>query len=82
MLGFLRVTCQFCSARVSRRQARRGQDGRRAFVCNGCYERWDQAGRKCLGCETSVRGMQDVGIFVDRKGLGHADCSGVRLLRA
>lgn len=82
MLGFLKVTCQLCTARVPRRRAHRGQVGRPAYVCNGCYEQWDNAGRACLGCGTSVHGTQDVGIFVDRKGLGHADCSGVRLLSA
>lgn len=82
MLGFLKVTCEFCNTRVPKSAARRGQDDRRALVCNACYEQWENAGRKCAACETSVRGMQDVGIFVDRKGFGHADCSGVRLLRA
>jgi hypothetical protein len=28
-----------------------------------------------------VRGMQDIGFFADRQGLGHADCGGVRVLR-
>ena len=82
MFGFIKVTCEFCNTRVPRREARRGQDGRGAFVCPSCYEQWEKAGRKCVACETSVRGMQDVGIFVDRKGFGHADCSGVRLLRS
>jgi len=29
-----------------------------------------------------LRGIQDVGLFVDRKGLGHADCGSARVLRA
>ena len=33
-------------------------------------------------CDAAVRGMQDVGLFVDRTGLGHADCGGARVLRA
>jgi hypothetical protein len=33
-------------------------------------------------CDTAVRGMQDVGLFADGKGLGHADCGGARVLRA
>jgi len=26
--------------------------------------------------------MQDIGLFAGRQGLGHADCGGVRMLRA
>jgi hypothetical protein len=82
MLGFGKVTCDVCGARVSRRDARKAQDAKGACICGVCYARWEKAGRKCAACETPVRGMQDVGLFGDRKGPGHADCGGARLLRA
>jgi hypothetical protein len=82
MLGFGRVTCLFCGTRVSRRDARRTQNAARAFVCGACWAQWDKTGRKCTACDTPVRGMQDVGLFSDRKALGHADCGGARVVRA
>ena len=81
MLGLGKVTCELCTTRVSRRDARRGQDSRGACVCGGCYAGWEKSGRTCVKCDTRVVGMQDVGIFFERKGLGHADCGGARLLR-
>ncbi len=80
VFGLRKVTCSCCAARVRRRHARKGQDAKGAYVCASCYTQWDQAGRKCMACDTPVRGQQDVGLFVDRKGLGHADCGGVRVL--
>jgi hypothetical protein len=77
-----KVTCGFCRARVSRREARRAQDGIGTCVCGACYAAWEKTGRRCTVCDTPVRGMQDIGLFADRKGLGHADCGGVRVLRA
>ena len=82
MLGFGKVTCAFCSTRVSRRGARRTQVDRSEYVCDGCYARWDSSGRKCVACDTRVSGMQDIGMFTAQKMLGHADCGGVRILRA
>jgi hypothetical protein len=82
MLGLGKVTCLFCGTRVNRREARRAQDASGACVCGGCWSQWDTAGRTCAACETPVRGIQDVGLFADRKGLGHADCGGARVLRA
>jgi len=82
MLGFGKVTCLFCGARVPRRDARKAQDAAAAYVCAACYARWDKGGRKCVECDSQVRGMQDVGMFTDRKALGHADCGGARVLRA
>jgi hypothetical protein len=84
MLGLSlgKVTCLFCQARVRRREARRAQPTKGAYVCGGCYARWDKAGRRCVACDTAVRGVQDVGLFADRKAFGHADCGGVRVLRA
>jgi len=43
MLGFGKVTCAFCSTRVSRRSARRTQIDRSEYVCEGCYARWEDA---------------------------------------
>jgi hypothetical protein len=82
MLGFGTVTCAFCSSRVRRRAARRTQNDRSDYVCEACYERWDSSGRKCAACDTRVSGMQDIGLFAVQKALGHADCGGVRILRA
>jgi hypothetical protein len=82
MLGLGKVTCALCQGRVSRREARRGQDARRACVCGSCYTGWEKSGKSCAKCGTRVAGMQDVGIFVDPHGLGHSDCGGARLLRA
>ena len=82
MLGLGKVTCDLCQERVSKRKARRGQDPRRACVCDSCYAGWEKSGRSCAKCTTRVAGMQDVGIFADPKGLGHSDCGGARLLRA
>jgi hypothetical protein len=82
MFGLGKVTCFFCQKRVRQREVRKAQDARGACICSGCYARWDGSGRKCIACDTPVRGMQDLGFFADRPGLGHADCGGVRVLRA
>jgi len=82
MFGLGKVTCSFCTTRGSRRDARKALDANGLYVCGVCYGRWDKAGRKCAACDTQVRGMQDSGMFADRKGLGHADCGGLRVLRA
>ena len=82
MFGLGKVTCELCQSRVLKRHARRGQDARGACVCGACYTAWDKAGRKCVECGSAVRGMQDVGIFAARRGIGHSDCGGVRLLYA
>jgi hypothetical protein len=82
MLGFGKVTCSFCGTRVRRRDARKAQEKRGDYVCETCYALWDKSGRTCAACNTRVSGMQDLGLFVAQKGLGHADCGGVRVLRA
>jgi len=82
MFGLGKVTCAFCGGRVRRRTARRTQLDRSEYVCEGCYARWDTNGRKCAACNTRVSGMQDIGMFTADKKLGHADCGGVRILRA
>ena len=82
MFRFGKVTCVFCRARVPRREARQAQDGRGAYVCGACYAAWDTTGRRCTVCDSPVRGMQDIGLFAGRQGLGHADCGGLRMLRA
>jgi hypothetical protein len=35
-----------------------------------------------VACKTAVKGVQDVGLLATGPGLGHADCGGVRILRA
>lgn len=82
MFGFGKVTCAFCSNRVRRRAARRTQNDRSEYLCEGCYTQWDAGGRKCAACDTRVSGMQDIGLFLAQRTLGHADCGGVRILRA
>ena len=82
MFGFVKVTCELCKSRVPKRHARGGQDAQGACVCGACYAQWEKAGRKCVECGTSVRGIQNVGIIVARKGLGYSDCGGARLLFA
>jgi len=77
-----KVTCVCCGVRVPRREAQQAQDAVGACVCGACYAAWDRSGRRCVACDTAVRGMQDIGLFADRKGLGHADCGGARVLRA
>lgn len=82
MFGLGKVTCALCGTRASRREARKAQDPSGACVCGACYGAWEGSGRRCVACDTAVRGMQDIGLFPDRKGLGHADCGGARVLRA
>ena len=53
MLGFGKVTCAFCSTRVSRRSARRTQIDRSEYVCEGCYARWDAGHADCGGGSAS-----------------------------
>jgi hypothetical protein len=82
MLGIGRVTCVVCKTRGRRREARKAQDGSGAHICAACYAQWETTGRKCAACNTSVKGVQDVGLLLSGQGLGHADCGGARLLRA
>jgi hypothetical protein len=82
MLGLGKVMCVCCGQRARRREARRAQDATRACVCGACFAEWDQRGRQCVACGAIVRGTQTVGLFADRRGLGHADCGGARVLRA
>ena len=82
MLGIAKVECLFCGERIRRRDARATKGAVKAFVCNICYAKWDRAGRRCVVCETPVRGMQHVGMFLGGKALGHADCGAVSVLRA
>lgn len=82
MLGFGKVTCGICKAQVRRHDARKAQDGSGFCICDGCYAAWEQSGRQCAACASAVRGLQGVGLFSDRSGLGHTDCGGARLLRA
>jgi len=82
MLRLGKVTCELCQSRAPKRHARRGQDAQGACVCGACYAQWEKAGRKCVACGTAVRGLQNVGIILARKGIGHSDCGGARLLYA
>ncbi len=81
MFGLGKATCTVCGTRVAKKEARRGRDGKAVAVCNGCYERWERGGRTCAGCRSQVQGAQEVGVFPVLRGLGHADCGSVLLLR-
>lgn len=81
MFGQSRVTCAICRIQVRRKEALRGYDRKDVAVCRTCYEQWDRAGGTCAGCQTPVRGAQEVGVFLDRRAFGHADCGAVRLTR-
>lgn len=79
MFGWMKVSCVVCQAPVPRQQVVRTKTERRIAICRACYGRWDAAGRVCTACQTPVRGSQEVGIFVERHELGHADCGGAVL---
>lgn len=80
MLGWLmKLDCAVCRAPVTRNQFVRTRSTPRVAICRACYARWDAAGRVCTACRTPVRGSQEVGIFLERHGLGHADCGGALL---
>lgn len=79
MFGWGKVTCVFCNAQVSRKEALRGKDRKDVAVCEACYEHWYRDGRTCAACQAPVRVSQEVGVFLDRRALGHADCGSVRL---
>jgi hypothetical protein len=77
MLGVWTKTCTFCGAAGTK--GFRIPDRLSSFVCKACYEAWEAAGRTCAACETSVKGSQEVGAFLERRTLGHADCGGLKL---
>jgi hypothetical protein len=82
MFGFGKRECTLCGARVPTRQSFRAPDRVNGFVCRACVEGWERAGRRCAECQTAVVGPQEVGAFFEQRGLGHADCGGVRLFAA
>ena len=77
MLGFWKKTCTFCGAVATK--GFRIPDRMDSFICKACYETWEAAGRKCVACDTSVRGIQEVGAFFEKRTLGHTDCGGLKL---
>jgi hypothetical protein len=77
VLGVWRKTCTFCG--MTGTKGFRIRDRLNSFICRACYEAWDVAGRKCTACDTSVRGIQEVGAFFEQRALGHADCGGLKL---
>jgi hypothetical protein len=77
MLGFWTKTCTLCGAAA--KKGFRTPERLNGFVCKACYESWEAAGRRCVACDTSVRGIQGVGAFFERQALGHADCGGLKL---
>ncbi len=79
MFGFREATCVLCKHRVRAREVLRGHAAKGVTVCRVCYEQWEDAGRRCAGCDAPVRGGQEVGVFMDRQGFGHADCGAVWL---
>jgi hypothetical protein len=77
MLGIWKKRCTLCGAVATK--GFRAPDRLNGFVCKSCYERWESDGRKCAACETSVRGVQEVGAFFEQRALGHADCGALKL---
>ena len=82
MFGLGKVTCALCKMAVRRRDARKAQDRSGLCVCDRCYADWEKRDRKCAACNNAVRGLENAGLFSDRRRLGHAECGGARLLRA
>jgi hypothetical protein len=80
MFGFGKLPCVLCDRVVSRKEALRLREHKEIVICKRCYDGWDRQGRKCQGCQTSVRGTQEMGVFLDHYGLGHADCGASRLV--
>lgn len=79
MFGWTKVSCAICAALAPRNRIVRTRGEPHVVICRTCYEAWTAAGRLCAGCQTPVRGAQEVGVFLERRELGHADCGGVML---
>ena len=82
MFGFGTKTCQICGSNGRVKNGFRVPDRLGAFVCAACYQAWERGGRTCAECQSSVRGPQEVGAFVDRRTLGHVDCGGLKMFAA
>jgi predicted amidophosphoribosyltransferase len=48
-------------------------------VCHGCYETWDQRGRRCPRCWAQVKANQALAFFTEWKRFGHFNCGGALL---
>jgi hypothetical protein len=79
MFRIRRVVCVLCRDRASGGEAIRGCAATGVMVCRACYEEWERAGRYCAGCRTRVGADQEVGVFMDREGFGHAECGAIWL---
>lgn len=79
MFSIGQAICVLCRNRAPAAEALRGRAAKGVIVCRACYEEWERAGRTCARCRTTVRGGQEVGVFIDRHGFGHADCGAVWL---
>jgi hypothetical protein len=82
MLFFTKKTCQICRSTARMRGGFRVPDRLDAFICNACYQAWERAGRTCAECHDPVRGPHEIGAFVDRRVLGHADCGALKMFAA
>lgn len=81
MFGFGKMACVLCDRAVPRRSALRLRDRKDTAVCRACCDRWESEGRKCGVCQSTVHGLQDIGVLLDRYTLGHADCGALQLAR-
>jgi len=79
MFGLGRGPCVACDRHVPKKEVLRVRDRKDLVICRSCYDGWDREGRTCARCKTPVRGSQEIGVFLDRSTLGHADC-GANLL--
>lgn len=79
MFRFGRITCALCRAPARSTDVLRGRAVKGVTVCKECYEEWEAMGRRCVGCDKRVFPGQEVGIFMERHGFGHAECGAVWL---
>lgn len=79
MFSWMKMRCAMCAALVPRNRVMHTRGEPHVAICRACYEGWTAAGRLCAGCQTPVRGAQEVGVFLERRDLGHADCGAALL---
>jgi predicted amidophosphoribosyltransferase len=78
MLG---MRCAACGVRHAVREMKRSPRDRRVAVCQDCFGKWDQNGRRCIRCKEEVKGVQALAYFRTFEGFGHYDCGGVPIHR-
>jgi hypothetical protein len=79
MFGWGTIFCVLCDHKVAKVEALPLPGRKDVAVCIGCVEKWQQAGGTCRQCKAPVRDDADIGVFLDRYGLGHRDCGAAAL---